>query len=127
MKSVKETDNENKFDKSLQLIEEGSGINDSSFSMDLEDVQTKMERIIKMKKAFCSIAYKGEAFSLEKVSDFINKFTVLLRRNLNVFVYERIKNNCNIINKRDDNQNQNIITENKVKKKEESKLTLIDD
>ena len=50
MKSVKETDNENKFDKSLQLIEEGSsGINDSSLSMDLEDVQTKMERIIRGK------------------------------------------------------------------------------
>ena len=54
---------------SLNLSDESNS--ESSISMDIEDVETRMQRLLMMKKTFNTIAVKGVFFSLEKINPFI--------------------------------------------------------
>ena len=114
---MSESGNDSNSRHSLNLIDESnSSLTDSSASVNMEDVETRMQRLLMMKKTFNTIAVNGVFFSLEKLNPFIelifNRVILSVRR----FTFDYIKEIA---------QNENLV---KIKKiKNESKLALIDD
>ena len=112
---MSESGNDSNSRHSLNLIDESnSSLTDSSASVNMEDVETRMQRLLMMKKTFNTIAVNGVFFSLEKLNPFIelifNRVILSARR----FTFDYLKEIA---------QNDNLV---KIKKiKNESKLALI--
>ena len=89
---MSESGNDSNSRHSLNLIEESnSSMTDSSLSMNLEDVETRMQRLIMMKKTFNTIAVKGVFFSLEKINPFIELIFNRIANGVRRFTFDALK------------------------------------